>query len=131
MSSQPTPSNETEQHAAHEGDRRHQQRVPLQLRANRARRWVAGAWRDLEALLTDISSRGIGLSLTDEVRLGDRVSLTVALQGDDADLRVTVEIRHVRPDAQTGRWRAGGLFRNLPPHDHERVMRFIESSSRL
>jgi hypothetical protein len=119
-----------EDHVTREQDRRHQQRVPLQLSARRARRWVGGAWRDLEATLVDISSRGVGLSLTDEVRLGDRVSLTIELEGDSADLRVTVEIRHVRPHASSGRWLAGGLFRNLPAQDHERVMRFIEASAR-
>src|SRR5258708_3731827 len=42
------------------------------------------------------------------------------------ELRVTLEIRHVRPDNRSdGTWRAGGLFRNLLPADHERVVRFI------
>ncbi len=129
MPSQPTPS-EAGQHAAHEDDRRHQERVPLQLRPNRARRWVTGAWRDVDATVVDISSRGLGLSLNAEVRLGDRVSLNIPLD-DRSDLKVTVEIRHVRPEADAGQWRAGGLFRTLPPADHDRVMRFIRASSGL
>jgi hypothetical protein len=130
MSNQPTPS-EAEQRAAHDDDRRHQDRVPLELRPRRARRWVGGAWRDLEATVVDISSRGLGLSLNDEVRLGDRVSLTIPISQDTPDLKVTVEIRHVRAESNAGLWRAGGLFRSLPPADHDRVMRFIRSSSRL
>jgi hypothetical protein len=115
---------------SHEDDRRHQERVPLLLRPSRARRWITGAWRDVEATLLDISSRGLGLSLNDEVRLGDRLSLTIPLQ-DGADLKVTVEIRHVRPEANSGQWRAGGLFRNLPTADHDRVMRFIRATSHV
>ncbi len=85
-----------------EDDRRHQARVALQIRANRARRWYGGAWHDLEATIVDLSSRGVGLSLS------------------------TLEVRHVRPDSRAeSTWRAGGLFRNLLPADHERVIRFI------
>jgi hypothetical protein len=128
MDGRPTPNAGTTQHAVHDEDRRVQERVPLQLRATRARRWVGGAWRDLEATLVDIGPRGVGLSLTGEVRLGDRVSLTVQLPDDVADLRVTVEIRHVRPGTGSGSWRAGGLFRGLPPADHARVMRFLRAA---
>ncbi len=109
-----------------EDDRRHQARVALQIRANRARRWVGGAWHDLEATVVDLSSRGLGLSLSQEVHVGDRLSLTVPLDEGSPDLRVTLEVRHVRPDTRTeSTWRAGGLFRNLLPADHERVTRFI------
>jgi hypothetical protein len=120
---------EARQPAAPEDDRRVQERVQLHVIARRARRWVGGAWRDLEAMLVDISSRGVGLSLSDEVRLGDRVSLMIPMEDGGDDLRVTVEIRHVRPAAKPGHWRAGGLFRNLPPEDHSRVMRFIRATS--
>jgi c-di-GMP-binding flagellar brake protein YcgR len=107
-------------------ERRHQVRVPVQIRATRARRWVGGAWRELEATLVDLSSRGIGLSMDHEVQRGDRLSLAVPLNDGQPDLRVTIEVRHVRDDAREGeRWRAGGLFRNLAPLDHERVIRFI------
>jgi len=109
-----------------EDERRHQVRVPIQIRPSRARRWVGGAWRDIDALLVDLSSRGVGLTLAQEVQLGDRVSLSVRLGDDQSDLRLTVEIRHVRRHARPELgWRAGGLFRNLPPADHERVIRFI------
>jgi c-di-GMP-binding flagellar brake protein YcgR len=104
-------------------ERRNQVRVPLQLQASRARRWVAGAWRDLAATVVDLSSRGLGLTLDHEVAVGDRVSLTMAL--DQFELRTTVEIRHVRADARSGVWRAGGQFRNLPTADHDEVIRFI------
>jgi hypothetical protein len=113
-----------------EDERRHQVRVPARIRSNRSRRWVGGAWRDLEATVVDISSRGVGLSLDQEVRLGDRVSLSVPLADGQPDLRLTVEVRHVRREAGSAEpasslWRAGGLFRNLAPLDHERVIRFI------
>jgi PilZ domain-containing protein len=108
-----------------EGERRHQVRVPLQIAASRARHWVAGAWHELEAAVVDLSSRGVGLKLDREVRLGDRVSLVVPLNDGHPELRTTVEIRHVHADAKTGEWRAGGLFRGLPSADHERVIRCI------
>ena len=109
-----------------EDDRRHQARVMLQIRANRARRWIGGGWRDLEATVVDLSSRGVGLSLDREAHVGDRLSLAIPLDEGGPDLRATLEIRHVRPDTRTeSRWRAGGLFRNLPLADHERVIRFI------
>jgi PilZ domain-containing protein len=116
-----------------EDERRHQVRVPLSIPAARARRWIGGAWRDIQATLVDLSSRGVGLSLDQEVQVGDRLSLVVPLCDGNSPLRVTVEVRHVRPDGRLqpmdGRvpqpWRAGGLFRNLSPIDHERVIRFI------
>jgi hypothetical protein len=109
-----------------EDDRRHQARVPLQIPATRARRWVGGAWRDLEATVVDLSSRGVGLNLTQQAQVGDRLSLAVPLDDGSPDLRVTLEVRHVRPHARAeGTWRAGGLFRNLALIDHERVIRFI------
>jgi hypothetical protein len=109
-----------------EDERRHQVRVPLQIQATRARRWVGGAWRELQATLVDLSSRGVGVSLDQEVRLGDRLSLVVPLGDGLPELRVTVEVRHVRQDASSEQpWRAGGLFRHFAPDDHERVIRFI------
>jgi hypothetical protein len=97
-----------------EAERRHQLRVPLRIRATRARRWAAGA-------------RGVGVGLDDEVHLGDRLSLAVSLGDGQPDLRVTVELRHVRRDGagSAHAWRAGGLFRSLAPPDHERIIRFI------
>jgi hypothetical protein len=109
-----------------EDERRDQARVPLDLRATRGRRWVGGAWRDLEATLVDLSSRGIGMTLDREVKVGDRVSLLVPIDDGSADLRTTVEVRHVRFDASSNMWRAGGLFRNLPADQHERIIRLIE-----
>ena len=106
-------------------DRRNQERVPLRLRATRARRWLGGAWRDLDAMVVDLSSRGVGVSLDQEVHVGERLSLAIPLNDGSPDLRVTVEVRHVRVDSSAHQWRAGGLFRNLPPTDHERVIRFI------
>ena len=111
-----------------EDDRRRQKRVPIQLQAVCARRWVEGAWRDLEARVIDLSPRGIGLSLDREVRVGDRVSLQIALNDGGPDLRVTVEIRHVHADAGGGQWRAGGLLRNVPQPDFERVSRFVATA---
>jgi c-di-GMP-binding flagellar brake protein YcgR len=109
-----------------EDDRRHQARVALQIRANRARRWYGGAWHDLEATIVDLSSRGVGLSLSQEAHVGDRLSLAIPLDEGSPDLRITLEVRHVRPDSRAeSTWRAGGLFRNLLPADHERVIRFI------
>jgi len=76
--------------------------------------------------VVDLSSRGVGLTLNQEAHVGDRLSLTIPLDEGSPDLRVTLEIRHARPDTRTeSTWRAGGLFRNLPPADHERVIRFI------
>jgi hypothetical protein len=109
-----------------EDERRHQVRVPLKIRTSRARRWVGGAWRDLEATVIDLSSRGMGLSLDQEVHIGDRLSVVVPFGAGNPDLRVTVEVRHIRKDPGAAQsWRAGGLFKNLPPQDHERVIRYI------
>jgi hypothetical protein len=109
-----------------EDERRNQIRVPLQLRASRARRWSAGAWHDMDATLVDLSSRGVGVTLDQEVHLGDRLSLLAPLSDGQSDLRVTFEVRHVRQNAKPGpAWRAGGQFRTLTPADHERVIRFI------
>ena len=109
-----------------EDERRNQARVRVRIAAPRARRWVAGAWRDVEATVIDLSSRGVGLSVTPPVNVGDRLSLLIPLADGQPDLRVTVELRHARQEPSgTGLWRAGGLFRNLPPADHERVIRFI------
>ncbi len=106
-------------------ERRNQTRVPLQLHATRARRWTAGAWRDVDATIVDLSSRGVGLRIDHEVHVGDRLSLLIPLNDAASDLRVTVELRHVRADVRNGEWRAGGLFRTLAPGDHERIIRFI------
>ncbi len=109
-----------------EDDRRHQTRVPLNIRAARARRWLGGAWHELDATVVDLSSRGVGLSINHEAQVGDRLSLAVALDAGTPDLRTTLEIRHVRRDTRfESTWRAGGLFRNLAAADHERVVRFI------
>ena len=110
-------------------DRRLQERVPLHMSAKRARRWVGGAWHDLDALLVDMSSRGVGLVLSDEVKLGDRLSLIIPMDDGTPDLRVTVEIRHVRAIGHPGTYRAGGLFRSMPPADHARVLRFIRTAT--
>jgi c-di-GMP-binding flagellar brake protein YcgR len=106
-------------------DRRHQTRVALRMPITRARRWSTGAWRELSAEIVDLSSRGVGLRLNQEVHLGDRLSLALPLGDGLADLRVTVEVRHVRADSRAGEWRAGGLFRALAAADHARIMRFV------
>jgi c-di-GMP-binding flagellar brake protein YcgR len=109
-----------------EDERRHQIRVQLRIKAPRARRWVGGAWRDLEATVVDLSSRGIGLLVDHAVQLGERLSLVLPLADGEADLRLTVEVRHAKPDPNAdGTWRVGGPFRSLTPQDHERVIRFI------
>jgi PilZ domain-containing protein len=108
-----------------EDERRHQVRVAVKLTCDRARRWSTGAWHDLHADVVDMSSRGVGLCVDSPVQVGDRLSLAMALHDGDPDLRVTVELRHVRPDRQGGTWRAGGLFKTLSPADHERVVRFV------
>ena len=108
-----------------EDERRHQPRVPVQLHATRARHWATGAWHDVDALVVDLSSRGIGLQIDRVVRVGDRLSVIMPLSDGAPDLRVTVEVRHVRTEAEAGKWRVGGPFRNLPETDHERVIRFI------
>jgi hypothetical protein len=113
-----------------EDERRNQVRVQLSVPVGRARRWIGGAWRDVEATMVDLSSRGVGVTIDQEVQLGDRLSLAVPLAEGMPDLRVTFEVRHVRQDVRVGHvgrqpWRAGGLFRNLSLADHERVIRFI------
>jgi hypothetical protein len=117
----------------HEDDRRNRVRVRLKIRATRARQWVSGAWHDLEATLSDLSSRGVGLSLDHEVRVGDRLSIAAPLGNDGVDLRATIEVRyvHLHPQAPANgdvlqqSWHAGGPFRNMSPADHERVVRFL------
>jgi c-di-GMP-binding flagellar brake protein YcgR len=112
-----------------EVDRRHQARVAVQIAPERARRWFAGAWHDIEASIVDVSSRGLGLRLKQGVTVGDRLSLVVPLNDGEPDLRVTVELRHVRADHKTGTWRAGGLFKTLAPTDHDRLVRFVSAES--
>ena len=56
--------------------------------------------------------------------MGDRLSLTLPLDDGEQDLRLAIELRHARVD-EPGRWRAGGLLRNLAPEDHERLTRYI------
>jgi len=109
-----------------EDERRHQARVQLRIKVPRARRWIGGAWRDVEATVVDLSSRGIGLVVDTAVQIGERLSLVMPLADGEADLRLTVEVRHAKPDTRAdGLWRVGGSFRSLTPHDHERVIRFI------
>src|SRR5258708_26910211 len=43
-----------------EDDRRHQARVAVQIRANRARRWIGGARHDLEATRVELRSPALG-----------------------------------------------------------------------
>jgi c-di-GMP-binding flagellar brake protein YcgR len=69
-----------------------------------------------------LSARGVGLRLDREVHIGERLSLIIPLDDGDPHLRVTVEVRHVRVDARSGQWRAGGLFRTLAPGDHEQII---------
>ena len=71
--------------------------------------------------------------LAQEVHVGERISLSLPLHDGGPDLRLMLEVRHVRPgrsadDApgpESARWRAGGQFRNLQTPEHERVIRFI------
>jgi hypothetical protein len=107
-------------------ERRNQARIPFQAEIKRARHWTGGAWHVVDATLSDLSSRGIGLVVDRQVQRGDRLSLVFPLGDGGPDMRVTLEVRHVRPnDDPPTHWRAGGLFRNLAPADHERVVRFI------
>jgi hypothetical protein len=127
-----------------EDERRNQMRIQLSVPVTRARRWLGGAWHEVAATVVDLSSRGVGVTLDQQVHVGDRLSLAVPLTEGTPDLRVTFEVRHVRPEGfgrpplggtldqaslvvQSARqpWRAGGLFRNLSLTDHERVIRFI------
>ena len=109
-----------------EDERRHQVRVPVQIEPQLARRWSAGAWREVQARVDDISSRGIGLRLHEQVRLGDRLSLALSLNDGQPNVRLTIEVRHVHMQTNSAvPWRAGGLFRTLSPGDHERIVRFV------
>lgn len=117
----------------HEDERRNRVRVRLDIPATRARHWVGGAWKDLDATLSDLSSRGVGLNLIHEVKVGDRLSIAAPLGSDSTDLRATIEVRyvHLHPEAagdagiRPQYWHAGGPFRNMSPPDHERVIRFL------
>jgi len=111
--------------APHNEERRHQGRVTMNLPTTRARRWSAGAWRELSATVVDLSARGVGLRLDQPVQLGDRVSLQIPLADGGPDLRVTVEIRHGRNEPGSGTWLAGGLFRMLAAGDHERISEYV------
>ena len=93
----------------------------------RARHWTRGAWQDLSVQLTDLGSRGLGLIVSREVQRGDRLSLEFSPGDGGPDLRVTLEIRHVRPDA--AHWRAGGLFRTLTPVDHQRIVNILSDQT--
>jgi hypothetical protein len=117
----------------HEDDRRNRVRVRLSIPVTRARQWTGGAWHDLGATVSDLSSRGVGLSLDHEVRVGDRLSIAAPLGSGGADLRATIEVRYVHrhphPEAENGvpvqAFHAGGPFRNMSALDHERVIRFL------
>ena len=108
-----------------EDERRHQVRVATRIRPRRARRWSTGAWHDLDVTVVDLSPRGVGVALEEAVQVGQRLTLVIPLNDGAADLRVNVEIKHVRRDSTMTAWRAGGQFRGLAPADHERVIRFI------
>lgn len=109
-----------------EDERRHQARIQPHIKTSRTRRWSGNAWRDIEATVVDLSSRGIGLAIGEEVHLGDRLSLVMPLDDGEPDLRLTVEVRHAKPARKPKEpWRAGGPFRSLTPDDHERLVRFI------
>jgi c-di-GMP-binding flagellar brake protein YcgR len=108
-----------------EEERRDQARIAFNAEVKRGRVWALGAWVDLPLTMTDLSSRGIGVLVAREVKHGDRLSLVFPLD-DGPDMRVTLEIRHVRAEGHPPtRWRAGGQFRMLAPADHERIVRFI------
>ena len=48
------------------------------------------------------------------------------LDDSQADLRLTVEVRHVHHQPGSALpWRGGGLFRIMSPGDHERIVRFV------
>ena len=94
---------------------------------------------ELTGVLKRATSNESGAFTFPDLNFGS-YEVTVALQGfrtaaithvvvessRTTDLRITLEVRHVRPDSRTeSTWRAGGLFRNLLPADHERVIRFI------
>jgi c-di-GMP-binding flagellar brake protein YcgR len=112
-------------------ERREQARIDFNAEVQRARRWTLGAWRDVGATLTDLSARGMGIVVDQAVQRGERMSLDFALDDGGPPLRVTIEIRHVRPDDDPPtRWRAGGQFRALPPADHERIVRFVHALRR-
>jgi hypothetical protein len=65
--------------------------------------------------------------VSSEVQRGDRLSLEFSAGDGGPDLRVTLEIRHVRPDGT--QWRAGGLFRNLLPAEHQRIVRLLSNQT--
>jgi hypothetical protein len=67
------------------------------------------------------------MQLDQEVRHGDRVSLSFDLGDGGPELRVMVELRHVRPGSRRGEavWRTGGLFRTLSADDHARIARVV------
>ena len=113
-----------------DGERRHQVRLAVHLPCSRARRWWAGAWHEIAAEIVDVSSRGLGVWVRQPVHLGDRLSLMLPLDDGEPDLRVTVELRHVRHDPQSATWRGGGLFKTLSPAEHERIVRFVFSELR-
>jgi hypothetical protein len=75
----------------------------------------------------DISVRGVGLSLDRPVQIGERLSLDVSVGDGQPDLRMTVEVRHVRQDWTM--WRAGGLFRNVSADDHARIVHLVEGQT--
>jgi hypothetical protein len=113
-----------------EDERRHQARVGVRLPVSRARRWSAGAWREIQATIVDLSSRGIGLRVDQPVQVGERLSLAFALSEGDPEVRVTLELRHVRWDAQSGQSHAGGLFRALGQPEHQQVAAFVADQLR-
>ena len=107
-------------------ERRVQVRLQVARPVKRARRWYRGAWHDVNAQVVDMSSRGIGLLVDQEVSLSERFGLVFGLEPSDPDIHVNAEIRHVRPERNApGWWRAGAAFRTVAPADHERIIRFI------
>lgn len=111
-------------HWTPENERREQVRLRERRPAEHLRCWRNGAWQALAGDIVDLSSRGIGLELRGPVRVGERVALLLRVD-DQPPVRLTIEMRHVHQDAEHGTWRGGGLFRNLSPADHERIVRHI------
>jgi hypothetical protein len=111
-------------------ERRHHVRVPVWIPAFEARRRSGAEWQKIGAVVRDVSTGGLGLSLDRPVEVGDRLSLALKLPDGHDVLRSRLEIRHAGMGPIGGQWQVGGVLLGSLPEDQERIIRFVFAERR-
>jgi PilZ domain len=112
-------------------ERRHDARVLVWLPAAQARYRRGAHWENLGAIVRDLSTSGLGLSLDRELELGTRISVALELPDGQGILRTRLEVRHAMQTPLAGRWLAGGEFHGLSPDHQERIIRYVFARQRV